>query len=102
MFLIDKYTVHWVGKGKCVFVCFLVIGWRMILKVSSGGDLSTKPSVYSMWADNGGVNEELADATDINSATTYKSSIIDLWNNYYIRAVSLTDCILYGCSKHAQ
>ncbi|KAL4238336.1 hypothetical protein ACF0H5_003046 [Mactra antiquata] len=64
-------------------------GWRLVFKVSAGGDLPTSSSIYTLWTNNGGLNEQNPDAKSISSSTSYKSSIVDMWNNYYIRAVKI-------------
>lgn len=61
-----------------------------MFKVSAGGSVSPKSGIYTLWTELGGLNENLADAVTISSPTSFKSSIIDQWTSYYIRAVNAT------------
>ena len=62
-------------------------GWRLVLKVSAGGSLSPKSSVYSLWTDKGAMNED-SDAKSLEAGTLpFKSPLVDMWDNLTIRAV---------------
>ena len=63
-------------------------GWRLVLKVSAGGSLSPKSSVYSLWTDIGAMNEDSSDAKSLEAGTLpFKSPLVDMWENLTIRAV---------------
>ncbi|XP_045160489.2 SCO-spondin-like [Mercenaria mercenaria] len=70
-------------------IAVFVHGWRLVLKLAAGGSVSPKSSVHSLWSETGSVNEGVDGAASLASGTTYKSSIIDQWTSFYIRAVKI-------------
>lgn len=61
-----------------------------MLKVNAGGSLGTKSSVYSLWTNPGSLNDDATNAASLSTSTTFKSSVVDQWENSFIRAVR--DC----------
>lgn len=58
------------------------------MKISAGGSVSPNSGVYALWSDAGSMNEDVSGAASLVSSTTYKSSIVDQWTSFYIKAVN--------------
>ena len=59
------------------------------MKVAHGQSLSPASGVYDLWSGTYTVNEFDTSALTIAAGTkTYKSSVVDNWNNHHISAVS--------------
>ena len=60
------------------------------MKVAHGQSLSPASGVYDLWSGTYTVNEFDTSALTIAAGTkTYKSSVVDNWNNHHISAVSI-------------
>ncbi|XP_060084093.1 uncharacterized protein LOC132563347, partial [Ylistrum balloti] len=68
-------------------------GWFPVLKVARGMDITPSTGIYDLWTGTYIMNEynDSSEAFSFASDTmTYKSSLVDTWTNYYIRAVRVS------------
>ncbi|KAK3083098.1 hypothetical protein FSP39_013942 [Pinctada imbricata] len=72
-------------------LAIFIKGWRMVMKVAHGQSVSPASGVYNLWTGTYTVNEFDSNALTISAGTkTYKSSVVDSWNNnHHISAVRI-------------
>ena len=88
---------RWLNKKTDIYVKVVILltntmtflsGWRIVLKLASGGSLGTKSSMHALWTEAGSLNDDVTNATHMSTVTSYKSAIVDQWETTFIRAVS--------------
>ncbi|XP_033763937.1 uncharacterized protein LOC117345096 [Pecten maximus] len=70
-----------------------IIGWYPLLKVAKGVDLSPASGVYDLWTGTYTLNEYNDTDTAFSFAAStmaYKSSVVDNWASYYIKAIRVS------------
>lgn len=76
----------------------LFTGWFPVLKVAKGFDISPASGIYDLWTNTYILNEynDSHNAFSFAADTMpYKSSIVDLWNNFYFKAVSISPLLTF-------
>ncbi|OWF46785.1 uncharacterized protein LOC110455207 [Mizuhopecten yessoensis] len=68
-----------------------VIGWFPVMKVALGQSVSPAHGIYDLWTKGYTLNEFDKDALSFQYGTkSFKSSVVDSWNNFYIRSVRVS------------
>ncbi|XP_033724527.1 uncharacterized protein LOC117314570 [Pecten maximus] len=80
-----------VGFPSADVLGVFVIGWFPVMKVSRGQSVYPALGIYDLWTKSYILNEFDKDALSFQYGTkSYKSSVVDSWNNYYINSVRVS------------
>lgn len=91
MFCIDRLAVGW--TIIILLVTIKVDGWRVVFKVSEGGDVSPATTVYNLWNDSYVANPAGFYHANLTYMApyqpTYKSEIVNQWEQHGIAYVKV-------------
>ncbi|XP_060085257.1 uncharacterized protein LOC132564628 [Ylistrum balloti] len=68
-----------------------ITGWFPVMKVAYGESVSPASGIYNLWSGTYTLNEYVNEAYSMSTGTpSYKSSIVDSWQSYYISAARVS------------